>query len=142
MAQRRARLHIYCIIDKVFFREREIRQAVHDARADRGGQHPRSGTPDPTAAEAIARILPIRAVTLHGGMRVEWPESWLAVIDATYSWLDDIRREVARDRYQGQDYRRTCMRLHITQCTYSNAIRDIRTYAAIAAAQLGLVKIV
>jgi len=129
------------VIDFVFYNEKQIRLAVLATREDvpyvgKNG----SGVGDPTASKAIRNATPLRSVMV-GGEKLGWPEDWLRVIDATYSWCDNDRLIVAKDRYTGVDYRETCAKMSISEKTYYNFLGDIRVYASLCAAQLGLIKV-
>ncbi len=128
-------------IDFVFYNEKQIREAVLDARnkPHMPGQNG-SGIGDPTASAAIRNVTPIRKVNVKGEL-LEWPEDWLRVVDATYAWCDNDRLIVARDRYNGVDYRLTCAKIIIGKSQYFRLLDDARNYAALCAAQLGLIKV-
>lgn len=132
-------------IDFVFYHEREIRAAVLDAREareDAGKQSARNKNHigDPTAAKAIRNVTPLRSVRIHG-MHLEWPEHWLKVVDVVYAWCTGARLIVAKDRYHGEDYRRTCAKLCISSKTYYNLLNEVRQHAALCAVQLGVIKV-
>ncbi|MBR3459146.1 MAG: hypothetical protein IKH16_13495 [Selenomonadaceae bacterium] len=128
-------------IDFVFYNEKQIREAVLDARnRPRMPEQNGSGIGDPTASTAIRNVTPLRGVTVKGEL-LEWPEDWLRVVDATYAWCDNDRLIVARDRYSGVDYRLTCAKITISGKTYYNFLDDVRVYASLCAAQLGLIKV-
>ena len=127
-------------LEFVFHNEKAIREAVLDARnyhekTEKNGR----GIGDPTASQAIRNVMPLRWVKIRGE-DLEWPEEWLRVIDATYAWCDRDRIIVARDRYSGVDYRATCAKLSISEPTYFNLLKDIRTHAAFCAANLQLIR--
>ncbi len=128
-------------IEFVFYNEKLIREAVLDAR-NRPRQLGRngSGIGDPTGSQAIRNVTPLRSVTVKGEL-LGRPEDWLRVVDATYVWCDKDRLIVARDRYNGVDYRLTCAKLSISGKTYYNFLNDVRAYASLCAAQLGLIKV-
>ena len=130
-------------IEFVFYNERAIRAAVEDARNDTREVSPRngSGLPDPTAYEAIKNLTPIPAVEISGQL-LEHPERWLVVVDKTYAWCQrqsDMHYEIARRRYNGEDYRKTCRELAITQPVVSSVMEKIRMYAALQAVQFQLI---
>lgn len=127
-------------LEFVFHNEKAIREAVLDARNhhEKAGKNG-SGIGDPTASQAIRNITPLRSVRIRDE-NLEWPEDWLRVVDATYAWCDMDRLVVAKDRYAGVDYKRTCAKLNISGPTYFNLLRDIRTHAAFCAANLQLIR--
>ncbi len=97
---------------------------------------------DPTASQAIRSTVEIRFVTVDG-RRLDWPERWLAVVDAVRHWCDKdtIRAEIFRRRYKGDSYLSTCHKLHIAERTYHYALHDIRVFAMQCAAQAQVVKV-
>lgn len=130
-------------IEFAFYHEMQIREAVYEAREEI--RQPEvfngSGLPDPTLREVIRRLTPIEAVTICGDT-LKYPERWLEVIDKTYAWCrrqSDIHYEIARRRYQGEDYRKTCRELAISEPLMYQIMEKIRTYAALQAAQLNLI---
>lgn len=130
-------------IDFVFYNERAIRAAVLDARNDTREVSPRngSGLPDPTAYEAITNLTPIPAVEISGQL-LEHPERWLTVVDKTYAWCQrqsDVHYEIARRRYNGEDYRKTCRELAISTNVLFPLMERVRMYAALQAAQFQLI---
>ncbi len=130
-------------IDFVFYNERAIRAAVLDARNDTREVSPRngSGLPDPTAYEAITNLTPIPAVEISGQL-LEHPERWLTVVDKTYAWCrrqSDVHYEIARRRYRGEDYRKTCREVAVSEPMFFNLLERIRMYAALQAAQFQLI---
>ena len=128
--------------------EREIRDAVTEAKYSAGGHI--GGAPsghsyisDPTAAQALRAVAELREVEIESGGRVEWPERWLAVIDAVRSWCgnDTIRAEIFRRRYKGESYVSTCFDLHIAGRTYHDILSEIRGYMIQCACQMQVVKV-
>lgn len=142
--QRRTGTEYVKKVDFVFYHEHEIREAVRDARASstpqQGGFRGKNHISNPTEAQALRNVTPIKQVRVCGEDLV-WPENWLKVIDAVYLWCDDNHRSVARNRYSGEDYRQTCDRLHISDKTYYNLLNDVRNYAAVCAAQFGVIEV-
>ena len=138
-------------IDFIFYREKQIRDAVFEKRTTGGSD---LGTPminlfsgtisDPTASKAIKNLTPLKFVTVKDGVIIKFPEKWLEVIDKTYNWCNrqqDCRYEVARRRYNGEDYRKTCLDLHISEATQRRLLEKVRIYATLQAVQAGLIKI-
>lgn len=132
------------VIDFVFYNEKKIRLAVLAAREDvpyagKSG----SGVGDPTASKAIRNATPLRSVMV-GGEKLEWPEDWLRVIDATRAWceLDNEKQIVLNDMYEGVDYRHTCATLNISFTTLHRFRQEIRNHAALCAANLNLIRFV
>lgn len=138
------------VIDFIFFHEQEIRDAVYAARHDipkevlaqggGGGSH----IGNPTESAALRNITPLKSVSIGKGaaeMELDWPETWLKVIDHTYEWCDHDRLMVARDKYSGVDYRITCAKLGISQSTHSRLLGDVRHRASLCAVQYELIKV-
>lgn len=111
--QRKSRNSYISQIDFIFYHEKDLREAVSEARLD-------------------------------SGHTVKKPESWLIVIDKTYSWCKlqkDCRHEIARRRYSGEDYRQTCRDLNISNSTRRRLLELVKIYAALQAVQLGLIQV-
>lgn len=136
-------------IDFIFYREKEIREAVYQARLNMtvGGTLRlinSTGIPDPTATQAVRNLTPLKFVTLSEGEIIEYPERWLEVIDKTYKYCStqkDCRLEVARRRYQSEDYRKTCRELNISDTARRRLLELVKIYAALQAVQLGLIQV-
>ena len=136
-------------IDFVFYHESEIREGIMQARLESGHCGgvvvvSGSGISDPTATQAVKNITPLPVITIHGGHTVKRPESWLIVIEKTYSWCKlqkDCRYEVARRRYSDEDYRKTCHDLNISNSTRRRLLELVQMYAALQAVQLGLIQV-
>ena len=135
-------------VDFVFYNEEEIRLSVLEARNTAASApviRNASGISDPTAREAIYNLTPLPTVTISG-QALTLPERWITVIDKTYAWAQKqsptgLHYEVARRRYSGEDYRVTCRELHISTTTLHRIIENIKIYAALQAAQFGLIYI-
>lgn len=105
-------------IDFVFYSEQKIRQAVAAAGCES----------------------PLQKVAVCGGW-LEWPESWLKVIDIERNkWSKDVHGEVLERRYKGEDSKKTCRELSISDSTRRKYLEDIRQHASLVATQLGLIK--
>ena len=136
-------------IDFIFYREKEIREAVYQARLNMtvGGTLRlinSTGIPDPTATQAVRNLTPLKFVTLSEGEIIEYPERWLEVIDKTYKYCStqkDCRLEVARRRYRSEDYRKTCRELNISDTARRRLLELVKIYAALQAVQLGLIQV-
>ena len=129
-------------IDFVFYHENEIRAAVLDAREGANVQSGRGGgqVGDPTASRALKNMTPLLSVRVRGD-KLDWPEHWLKVVDATYAWCDGDRMIVAHDRYHNVSYADTCAKLNITKSGYYRIVKEVRHYAELCAVQLGLIKV-
>lgn len=137
------------LIESVFYREKELRKAVHDARLDADTGHSRLGRhggkgfiSDPTAIQAMRNMKEIPEVTLSDGFTVSYPERWLKVVDGTYSTLDDISKTLLQSRYTShRTHLQCCADLHISHSTFYKLINEARSFARAAACQLGLIKV-
>lgn len=130
-------------IEFVFFNEKEIREAVDEAREDSKTPELRngSGCPDPTASTAIRNLSPIPSVMIDG-VELKSPESWLAVIDKTYNWCKrqgEKYYEFARSRYKGEYFVKACVKAEASTANFYMILERIRNYAAIQAAWLRLI---
>ena len=148
MGQRNSANAIVRKVEYVFYNEKNIRRAVNEKRLDSGGHTGGENTghafvSDPTAVKAIRDAVEIEWVLLDNGDNIRWPERWIGVINAVYSWCgkDSIRLQVAKMRYRGCDYRDTCAELHISQSTYSAIMAEIRNYAMMCACQEQLIRV-
>lgn len=133
------------MIDFVFFNEKRIRQAVFEWRESVLRPEIKSGNKisDPTAAKAIKNLSVLPSVSI-AGTNLQYPESWLEVIDKTYNWCERQSKllfESVRKKYLGDHYKRICIDLHISPTTFNNFIKRARMYAALQAAQLHLIYI-
>lgn len=152
--QRRSRDKNVRTFEFMIRNERKIREAVEEARANKGGHS--GGTPtghafisDPTAGEAIRNAEELSFVELDGGGRVEWPERWISVIDAVRAWCEPsyLRREILRRKYAGESWVRTCSEIkdakneYIKESKYRRILAAIRNYALQCAAQVQVIKV-
>lgn len=133
-------------VESMFYREKEIRKAVADARLDSGtGGHTGGGghawVSDPTAIQGMKMATPLKSVTLWDGAVVHQPEQWLAVIDATYNSMDALQRKAVRMRYTGESYTKISDTLHISRNVYYAILDDARKFAVAAACQYKLVTV-
>lgn len=140
------------LIERRFFQEDKIRQAVFEARNDSGaGKTGGNGSghafvSDPTASAAMREISPLRAVEIEVGKNetetIKWPEKWLQVIEATYRRYEGgVAASILRDRYNGESQVKTCMDNYISKATYYFILKEIENYAMMCACQTGLVKV-
>jgi len=137
-------------VDFIFYHERKIRDAVIEKQLGKDNSislFPVANThniSDPTASKALKNLTPLKFVILPDGTLIKYPEKWLAVIEKTYNWCrrqEDCRYEVAKRRYNNEDYRKTCIDLHISKTTLHSLLEKVRIYAALQAVQAGLLKI-
>ena len=126
------------------FHEKEIKQAVDEARLDVASTGAGSSAiiSSTTESTALRNITPLSKVVLSDGSEVVRPELWLLAIKKIYEGLNKKQKTIARKRYrQGESYTRTCMNLEISQNTYFHTLNSIRSYAVVVAVQAGLVKV-
>ena len=137
-------------IEDIFRREREIREAVLEAKLGTGGHT--GGSPsghsyisDPTPAAALRRAAELNCVTLYPSKeRIFRPEAWLAVVDAVKAWCgrDTIKAEIFKRRYtNGENSNTTCYEINVEVPTYYVILREIRNFAIACAAQEQLVRV-
>lgn len=133
-------------IEFVLFNESAIRAAVTDARA--GTRYvpevPGGGSvSDPTAAVAVKNMTPLLSVMVNGS-ELDHPEEWLEVVGKVYLWCkrqDPLYYEVASRRYRKEHFVKICMELHLSQPNFYQIMERVRTYAALQAAQRGLIHV-
>ena len=147
--QRKNRNSYFGKVDFIFYSERDIREAVTQARLSVGNGNGmvaanKNGFSDPTANQAVKNLSPLEKVTIRGEHVIQKPEKWLEVIEKTYSWCKkqkDNRFEVAKRRYEGEDYRKTCRELNLSNSTRRRLLEYVQIYATLQAVQLGLIQI-
>ena len=137
-------------IEDIFRREKEIREAVLEAKLGTGGHT--GGAPsghsyisDPTPAAALRRAAELSCVTLYPSKeRIFRPEAWLAVVDAVKAWCgrDTVKAEIFKRRYTGKEKSYdTCLEIHVEKSTYYSILMEIRNFALACAAQEQLVRV-
>lgn len=137
-------------IEKIFYSYDKIKRAVEEAKSDPasnrtgGNSSGHAWVSDPTANVAIRAATPIAVVVIETrkGMesdRIREPEKWLRVVEATYEYFDGkLAGAVTKRRFSGEDYRKTCQDLCISQNIYYCITRDVSHYAQLCAVGLGL----
>ena len=132
-------------IDFVFYNAGEIKEAVFELKEARKAEMAEirnaSYLPDPTVAEVIRRLEPVDAIEIKGYV-LRRPEEWLIVTEKTYNWCAKRGKYYLRavqGRYGGEYYARTCAEAAITVEKYYRIIDKARNYAALQAAQRGLI---
>lgn len=133
-------------IDMIFYREKEIRRAVKNARLESVGGHTGGSSghalvSDPTAVQGIKAATELKSVTLYDGTVIRHPEKWLKVIDGTHKHLYDLEQKVIKRKYGNETYKKTCIDLQISTNTYYVIVNKARGFAVAAACQLGLIKV-
>lgn len=131
-------------VDFAFYNEEKIRIAIAEMKEDNGRPYlsQSSGFSDPTATQVVRDLTPLKQVMINCEQSIEYPEKWLTVIDKTWLWAKkqtDCRYEVAKRRYAKEDYRKTCLDLHISNTTRRRLFDFVRMYASLHAVQLGLI---
>lgn len=148
--QRKSRQSYFSQIDFIFYHEADIKDAVLQERFSSGNSSSsivavsESGMSDPTARQAVRNLTPLESVIICGEHNIKKPEHWLIVIEKTYKWCKqqrDCRYEVARRIYDGEDYRKSCHELNISNSTRRRLLELVQMYAALQAVQLGLIQV-
>ena len=151
--QRRSRNKHVRTVEFMFRNEIEIWEAVEKAKHRTGGNMGGASSghafiSDPTATEAIRNAEELRFVEIRNGVRIEWPERWLRIIDAVRDWCEPnvLKREILRRRYSGESWVKTCAEIkvkdkHLTESKYHRVVAQICTFAVQCAAQMQVVKI-
>ena len=109
------------IVEWHLFREKEIRQAVVEARLDGASSGNSSGKviSNPTENTALRNIAPLAKVVLSDGSEVFRPEEWLITIKRIYGSLDSEQRALAESRYRNKrQYFKDCQRGYISKSKY------------------------
>ncbi len=84
----------------------------------------------------------MESLTCRDGYTVPHPEKWLQAIWASYSSSDELRRTLVDRRYKAcERYIKTSMALNISERSYYALLDDFRMSTALAAVQLGLLRI-
>lgn len=131
-------------IDFVFFNERQIRAMVRDIR-NGAVEHEAngSGISDPTAAQAIRNIIPIKTIYVNG-YRLEWPESWLHVVDVVKAKCLEYNKSYLRVLdwyYKRVPYQQVCEEISVEQSTLSKMWKEVRHLQELCAVQEGLIRV-
>lgn len=129
-------------IDFVFQNKGKIREAIKEARegVSRHRECNGSGLSDPTAAQAVNNVMPLRFVKIDDGI-LEWPEAWLRVVDMFYTICDPVFIDVMESKYAEEPYQKTCDRIGISQPTRSRYWGKVRHLQELCAVQEGLIRI-
>ena len=134
-------------IETMFRRQKQIEQAVFEAKNDSRGHTGGGGTghtyvSDPTAMAAIRSAEELRSVTLDDGFVVRWPERWLRVIVGTYKNCpgDAGALKLRSDGYRWDE---ACAKLNsIGRTTYFSMLNHADNFALAAACQMGIVNVI
>ena len=137
-------------IEDIFRREKEIREAVWEAKLGAGGHT--GGAPsghsyisDPTPAQALRLAEELPCVQLYPSKdKIFRPEAWLSVVDAVKAWCghDTIKAEIYNRRYAlGETSHSTCREINIEVPTYYVILREIRNFALACAAQAQVIRV-
>jgi len=130
-------------VEYVLYNELEIREKVLEAKNKAALPAVRNGSQisDPTAAEAIRNLEPVKAILIDNQLLME-PEKWLEVIERTRDWCrrhGEKFYRIMRGKYCRESVSAVCQELGITGDNYRSAVEDIRNYAAMWAAWYHLV---
>ena len=135
------------VVDSMFYREKEIKKAIKEARLDSGapgkvgGRHGHAFVSDPTAVQGIKNATELKCVFLYNGELVYNPEKWIQVIEATYKNLKE-KEKIIRLRYQGYNQVYICNECYVSRRVYYMILERARNFAIAAACQLGLIKVI
>ena len=89
------------LIESMFYRFKEIEQAIKDARMDHKdcGRTGHAWINDPTATAAVDKATELKRVILSDGTEITYPERWLKIVRGTYQHLDSLQQKVFVVRY-------------------------------------------
>ena len=142
------------MIDRRFYVQDAIYNAVEDARALQDGHNNTTGgvgsghmaVSDPTAMKAIKHCTPLQYVIVRVGrydVRVEHPEDWLDIMSRLWTRYQFTEvGEVMRRRYgQGENPRKSQIDMDIRRDEYYRLRNVLLNDAALMAAAKGIIKI-
>ena len=129
-------------IDFVFYNKSRIKEAVEEARQDKGNKsYNCSGIADPTVAVVLNNLSPLHYIVLDG-KRLECPEQWLKLVDLVYKNVNDVGRACLDGKYvKRETNKQTYKRINIEQSTHSRAWKEIKHIQELYAVQLGLIRV-
>ena len=152
--QRRSRNKHVRLVEFIFRNEIEIWEAVEKERSIGTGKMGGASSghvhiSDPTANEAIRNVGELRCVFIRNGVKIDWPERWLRIIDAVRDWCEPnvLKREILRRRYSGESWVKTCADIkvspdkHLSESKYHRVVGQICTFAVQCAVQMQVIKI-
>lgn len=123
---------------------RDMKQQEMIAKVDKVLRHWTeidNGVLDYHAQEGMS-VKEMEILTCRDGYTVPHPEKWLQAIWASYSSSDELRRALVDRRYKAcERYIKTSMALNISERSYYALLDDFRMSTALAAVQLGLLRI-
>lgn len=130
-------------VEYVLYNELEIREKVTEAKNKVALSEIRNNSQmsDPTAAEAIRNLVPVKAILIDNQLLRE-PETWLEVIERTREWCRRSGEKfyrIMRGKYCRESVAAVCQELGISGDNYRAAVEAIRNYAAMWAAWYHLV---
>lgn len=130
--------------DKMIEGLRDMKQQEMIAKVDKVLRHWTeidNGVLDYLAQEGMS-AKEMESLTCRDGYTVPHPEKWLRAIWASYSSSDELRRALVDRRYKAcERYIKTSMALNISERSYYALLDDFRMSTALAAVQLGLLRI-
>lgn len=129
------------------FRYEGMKRAIKWARLEQSSRnarpeiHAEGFVSNPTAAEAIRNLTPLKSVTV-GHDIVYNPETWVSVIDSVYDKLDGCDRRIVTDTFiKGNRWEKVIADNHIDKNAYYRRRDRIVSLIAIKAACAGIVKL-
>lgn len=118
----------------VLYSHRDIEQAIIKARLDTYG-HKAS-----TEKEALRNLTPLRSVRFGNGRSLKRPELWLKWREKFLNNLEGIQADIVQSRYEdNQPYQVFCLENNISQGTYQNLLKDVRSFGIMIAIEMGLI---
>lgn len=130
--------------DKMIEGLRDMKQQEMIAKVDKVLRHWTeidNGVLDYHALEGMS-AKEMESLTCRDGYTVPHPEKWLRAIWASYSSSDELHRALVDRRYKNcERYIKTSMALNISERSYYALLDDFRMSTALAAVQLGLLRI-
>lgn len=132
------------LIESMFYRFKEIEQAIKEARMDHKdcGRTGHAWINDPTATAAVDKATELKRVILPDGTEIAYPERWLKIVRATYQHLDSLQQKVFVVRYIKHLSWKECVALNISKDTFYSLLNDAVIFAKLAACQLGLMRVI
>lgn len=118
----------------VLYSHRDIEQAIIKARLDTYG-HKAS-----TEKEALRNLTPLRSVRFSNGRSLKRPELWLKWREKFLNNLEGIQADIVKSRYEdNQPYQIFCLENNISQGTYQNLLKDVRSFGIMIAIEMRLI---
>jgi hypothetical protein len=122
------------LVEFVLYNHREIEQAIIKARLDTYG---RTAS---TEKEALRNLTPLRSVRLNNTRSLKRPELWLKWREKFLDNIEGVQADIVKSRYEdNQPYQIFCLENNISQTTYQNLLKDVRSFGIMIAIEMGLI---